>query len=216
MNPLAQRSGRQGHVCHDLRGELGVLRVLLHLPEGHVRDVVLVEELDALEESDVVELGLGLRPGGRLLHDRHDRAHGLHDHVRGLGVGLDLRNGLLVQLLERVHGRLERRHGLLQVARGVVRHGLGLLGLLLDADGVRLHLRLLRVSLAALRDDDVQQLLALLGLLRADRLLLLEVHAHLGHLGPGVVELAQAVAEFVGGVPQLLLPVHEHGHVALH
>mmetsp|Transcript_40364 Transcript_40364/g.119668 ORF Transcript_40364/g.119668 Transcript_40364/m.119668 type:complete len:1559 (+) Transcript_40364:130-4806(+) len=216
VHPLAQRAGRRRDVGHELRGEARVLRELLDLAEHRVLDVVLVEVLDPREELDVVQLHLGLRPGGRLLHDGHHGAERLHDHVRGRLVGLHLRDGLLVQLLQGVHGGLQRRHRLLEVPGRVLGDGPRLRGLLPDAELVRLHLLLLDVGLAALLCDHDEELRALLGLHLADPLLLLQVDAHLGHLRAGVVQLAQAVPQLVGGGAELLLLLPQHRHVALH
>mmetsp|Transcript_46016 Transcript_46016/g.114431 ORF Transcript_46016/g.114431 Transcript_46016/m.114431 type:complete len:219 (-) Transcript_46016:188-844(-) len=215
MHPQAECAGGAADLGDGLGSEAWVFGVLDDLLESGVGDVVLVEVFDLGEEAGVVELQLGLLPRGRLIHDRHDGSHRLHHQVGRLRVGLDLRDGLLVQLLKRIDGRFEGRHGLGEIATGVVGKDLGLCFLLADPLAVRLNLFLLFVGRHAFLDNDDEQVLALLLFLGDDVLLLLEVHSHLLHLDARLRQLVQTVPQLIGHLPDLCVLLNQQRHVPL-
>mmetsp|Transcript_48963 Transcript_48963/g.114576 ORF Transcript_48963/g.114576 Transcript_48963/m.114576 type:complete len:238 (-) Transcript_48963:3240-3953(-) len=216
MHPLAQCSRSVRDIADELGCEVWILRVLLHLPQGGIGDIVLVEAFNPLQEVDIIQLCLGLRPRGGLIHDRHHSTHRLHHHVRWLRIGLYFGNGFLVQLLQRVQRCFQCGHCFCQVSSGIVGQGLGVLSLLGDSLGIGFNHVCLSISLASLLHNHLHQLLTFLLFLLADLLLLLEILTQICYLCTGIIQLLETIAELVSLASNLLLLLSQHCHVALH
>ena len=201
--PDAERGRGAGGLAHHLGVEARDLGVLLELLEHALLDVVLVEGLHLAQEVRLADLLLGARPVRRRLHERHDAAEHHHDRVRRLGVGLDLTDGAVVELVDLDHGLLERGHGLGQVRLGVGRDGRDLCRLDGDLGAHLLDARLLLVGDLLLAHDVHEQRVALDGRGLDDLLLGREVDLHLLDLHLAALELREAVRELVARVAHL-------------
>ena len=203
QHPLEHARGGLGHGFDLRQGELLVLHVPLDGLDLVLGDAVLLKLLQGFDKVEVRHHGLRTLPADLLLGNRLQDLHALqhlHDDLGGIGVGLEVRDVVLVDVLQRLRRLLERGDSRRQIS-------LSLLLLLGDAHAVLGELRLLRrgrrlllLNLGGVLGDHLEELLHLHRLGLNHNFLVGELDLHLRDILGSHHELLQTPVEAVGVV----------------